>query len=97
VGLERDPLNVVSITEELLEIRSSGSGLENEITAVGYPTRSLRDTPLSAKVDSIFSDKRQPLGRCSSLADSCHGIWFCFLVVESCHKYYLLYYMHVSG
>jgi hypothetical protein len=29
VGLERGPLNVVSTAEELLQIKSSGSGLEN--------------------------------------------------------------------
>jgi hypothetical protein len=35
VGLERCPLSLVSTTEELLERKSSGSGLETEITAVG--------------------------------------------------------------
>jgi hypothetical protein len=35
VGLERDPLSLVSTTEELLERKSSGSGLENRVTAVG--------------------------------------------------------------
>jgi hypothetical protein len=29
VGLERGPLSLVSTTEELLEIKSSGSDLEN--------------------------------------------------------------------
>jgi hypothetical protein len=29
VGLERDPLSLVRIIEELLEWKSSGSGLEN--------------------------------------------------------------------
>jgi hypothetical protein len=29
VGLERGPLSLVSATEELLERKSSGSGLEN--------------------------------------------------------------------
>jgi hypothetical protein len=29
VGLERGPLSLVRITEELLEWKSSGSGLEN--------------------------------------------------------------------
>jgi hypothetical protein len=37
VGLERGPLSLVSTTEELLERKSSCSGLENEITAVGDP------------------------------------------------------------
>jgi hypothetical protein len=35
VGLEHGPLNLVSAIEELLRIKSSGSGLENEITAIG--------------------------------------------------------------
>jgi hypothetical protein len=29
MGLERGPLSLVRITEELLEMKSSGSGLEN--------------------------------------------------------------------
>jgi hypothetical protein len=39
VGLERDPLSLVSTTEELLDRKSSGSGLETENTAVGDSTR----------------------------------------------------------
>jgi hypothetical protein len=35
VDLERDPLSLVSTTEELLGRKSSGSGLEAENTAVG--------------------------------------------------------------
>jgi hypothetical protein len=35
VGLERDPLNLVSTIDELLERKSSGFGLEIENTAVG--------------------------------------------------------------
>jgi hypothetical protein len=35
VGLERGPLSLVSTIEELLERKRSGSGLENENTAVG--------------------------------------------------------------
>jgi hypothetical protein len=34
VVLERDPLSLVSTTEELLERKSSGFGLETEITVV---------------------------------------------------------------
>jgi hypothetical protein len=36
VGLERGPLSLVSTIEELLERKSSGSGLETENTAVGF-------------------------------------------------------------
>jgi hypothetical protein len=35
VGLERGPLSLVNTTEELLQRKSSGSGLETENTAVG--------------------------------------------------------------
>jgi hypothetical protein len=44
VGLERDPLSLVSTIEELLERKSSGSGLENknyslrESSAMTVPT-----------------------------------------------------------
>jgi hypothetical protein len=39
VGLERGPLSVVSTTEELLERKSSGSGLENREYGRRYPSR----------------------------------------------------------
>jgi hypothetical protein len=39
VGLERGPLSLVSTIEELLERKSSGSGLETVITAAGDPSQ----------------------------------------------------------
>jgi hypothetical protein len=39
VGLERGPLSLVRIIEELLEWKSSGSGKENRINGRGYPLR----------------------------------------------------------
>jgi hypothetical protein len=39
VGLERGPLSLVSITEELLGRNSSGSGLENKEYGRGAPLR----------------------------------------------------------
>jgi hypothetical protein len=44
VGLERGPLSLVRIIEELLEWKSSGSGQENRINGRGDPLRWPRDT-----------------------------------------------------
>jgi hypothetical protein len=69
VGLERGPLSLVKITEELLEWKSSGfwSG-KPRLKAVGircadHATSSIR------KVVTNFADMRRSLGRYSSLAD----------------------------
>jgi hypothetical protein len=44
LGLERGPLSLVRIIEELLEWKSGGSGLENRINGQGDPLRWPRDT-----------------------------------------------------
>jgi hypothetical protein len=44
VGLERDPLSLVSITEELLGRKSSGSGLEIRENGRRDPSRLPRGT-----------------------------------------------------
>jgi hypothetical protein len=61
VGLERGPLSLVRITEELLEWNSSGSGQENGINDGGDPLRWPRDNLYPQKL--IFTT-------------SCDKYWF---------------------
>jgi hypothetical protein len=69
VGLERGPLNLVNITEELLGRKSSGSDLEIREYGSVDPLLWLHDIPLTAKFGTKFVDKRRSLGPYSSLAD----------------------------
>jgi hypothetical protein len=70
MGLERGPLTLVSITEELLEWRSNGSGSRKPtLTAVGIRCADHATSSIRKKVGTNFADKRRSLVRYSSLAD----------------------------
>jgi hypothetical protein len=78
VGLERGPLSLVSITEELLGRNSSGSGQENREYDRGDPLRRPRNTLYPQKL-VILRQETAALGRHSSLADQSHGVFFFFI------------------
>jgi hypothetical protein len=74
VDVERGPLNLVRINEELLEWKSSCSGSRKSIlTAVGIRCADTQH-PVSAKVGTNFADMRRSLGRYSSLVGQSHGV-----------------------
>jgi hypothetical protein len=74
VGLERGPLSLVSITEEILERKSSDSGLENREYGRRDLSRWPRATFYSQRVGTTFADRWRSLRR-YSIADWGHGVY----------------------
>jgi hypothetical protein len=74
------PLSLASTIEELLERKSSSSGVEHREYCRRDPSRWLRGTLYPQKVGTNLVDKRRWLGRYSSLADSGQGVCLVFSV-----------------
>jgi hypothetical protein len=76
VGLERGSLILVNTTEELLERKSSGSGLESREYGRRMSRRP-RGTLYPQKLATTWpTSGGRSVDICSSLADSDHGVFF---------------------
>jgi hypothetical protein len=75
VSLERGPVSLVRINEELLERNSVGSFLEeSKLTVVRDPLRCPRGTLHPQKLALKFADQWRSLSRYSSLGAKSHGV-----------------------
>jgi hypothetical protein len=96
VGLEWGPLSLVNTIKELLVWKSSVSGLEIRVYGRGDPSRWPRGT-LYPQIGTNFADKRQPLGRYSSLADSDQGVSFrSYMNVMGCPVIAVSAFLHLN-
>jgi hypothetical protein len=68
------PLSLVRTIEELIERKSSGSGLENREERPWKFVALTTQPSLPAKVGTMFADKRRLLGPYSLLSDQSHGV-----------------------
>jgi hypothetical protein len=66
----------MSTTEEQLERKSSGSGLENHDYGRRDSSSSPRGSLYPKKLATNFADKLRSLGGYSSLANSGHGVFY---------------------
>jgi hypothetical protein len=79
VGLERSQLSLVSTIEELFEVKSSGSGLENRDYGLGIRCSDYATPLYPEKFALTWPTNGGRSGRYSSLAVSGQGVCFCFM------------------